>query len=139
MSDRPPGGTRLTTAPPRWIEPCIPTLVDKPPIGLNWRHEVKWDGYRVSIVIEGGKAAVRTRRGHDWTHRFKAISVAAGALPCRNAVLDGEAVVLDAEGRSDFAALQARLDGESRAEIVLYVFDLLFFDGRDLRQQPFGE
>jgi bifunctional non-homologous end joining protein LigD len=105
-------------------------FVDKPPIGPNWRYEVKWDGYRACIVIENGKAPVRTRRGHDWTHRFKAIAAAASALPCQNAVIDGEAVVLDAEGRSDFAALTARLDGETSADVVLYVFDLLFLSDR---------
>jgi bifunctional non-homologous end joining protein LigD len=126
-------------SPPSWIEPCVPTLVEKPPTGPNWRHEVKWDGYRVSIVIDGGKATVRTRRGLDWTHRFKGIAAAAGELSCRNAVIDGEAVVLDAEGHSDYAALIARLDGETRAEVILYAFDLLFLDGRDLRAAPLSE
>jgi bifunctional non-homologous end joining protein LigD len=126
-------------SPPDWIEPCSPTLVDRPPVGPNWRHEVKWDGYRLCVVIDGGKATVRTRRGHDWTHRFKSIAAAAAALPCHNAVLDGEAVVLDDKGHASFSALQSRLDGESRAEVVLYAFDLLFLDGRDLRPLPLGE
>src|SRR5579872_3901177 len=91
--------------PPRWIEPCVPTLVDKPPTGPKWRHEVKWDGYRVCVVVDAGKATVRTRRGLDWTRQFKPIAAAAAALPCRNAIIDGEAVVLDVKGRADFAAL----------------------------------
>ena len=65
------------------LEPCLPTLVDRPPVGANWRHEVKWDGYRVCVAINGSKATVRTRRGHDWTHRFESIAVAAEALPER--------------------------------------------------------
>jgi bifunctional non-homologous end joining protein LigD len=101
--------------PPSWIEPCIPTLVAKPPKGDRWRHEVKWDGYRVSLVIDAGKAKVRTRRGHDWTDRFKPIAEAAAALPCRNAIVDGEAVVLDAKGRASFSALQADLAGAARS------------------------
>ncbi|HLH50444.1 MAG TPA: non-homologous end-joining DNA ligase [Roseiarcus sp.] len=125
-------------SPPEWIEPCLPTLVDRPPSGDNWRHEIKWDGYRLCVVVDAGKATVRTRRGHDWTHRFKSIGAAAAALPCRNAVLDGEAVVLDEQGRASFSSLQARLDGESRAEVVLYAFDLLWLDGRDLRSLPLG-
>jgi bifunctional non-homologous end joining protein LigD len=125
--------------PPDWIEPCSPTLVDRPPIGPHWRHEVKWDGYRLCVVIADGKATVRTRRGHDWTHRFKSIAATAAALSCRNAVLDGEAVVLDDKGHASFSALQSRLDGETRAEVVLYAFDLLFLDGRDLRPLPLGE
>jgi ATP-dependent DNA ligase len=52
--------------PPHWIEPSIPTLVAKPPKGDRWRHEVKWDGYRVSVVVDADRAKVRTRRGHDW-------------------------------------------------------------------------
>src|SRR5215467_699798 len=91
-------------SPPNWVDHCIPTLVDKPPIGPNWRHEVKWDGYRICVVVDGGGATVRTRRGHDWTRRFKSIAVAAAVLPCQNAVPDGEAVVLDEHGHASFSA-----------------------------------
>src|SRR5580692_2727899 len=93
--------------PPHWVEPCIPTLVAKPPKDDRWRHEVKWDGYRVCVVIDAGKAKVRTRRGHDWSDKFKPIAAAAAALPCHNAIIDGEAVVLDARGRASFSALRA--------------------------------
>jgi bifunctional non-homologous end joining protein LigD len=120
--------------PPEWIEPCLPTLVERPPIGPNWRHEVKWDGYRLCVVIDDGKATVRTRRGHDWSHRFRPIAGAAAELPCRNAILDGEAVILDEHGRADFAALQ-----DSLSNAVLFAFDVLFLDGRDLRPLPLRE
>jgi bifunctional non-homologous end joining protein LigD len=123
-------------APPSWIEPCLPTLIDRPPTGPNWAHEVKWDGYRLCIVIDRGAAVVRTRRGHDWSHRFKLIAANAAKLLCQNAIIDGEAVVLDEQGLSSFAALQSRLDGESRAQVILYAFDLLFLDGQDLRSLP---
>jgi bifunctional non-homologous end joining protein LigD len=126
-------------SPPSWIEPCVPTLVEKPPVRPHWRHEVKWDGYRVSIVIDAGKATVRTRRGLDWTVRFKGIAAAASELPCHSAIIDGEAVVLDKAGHSDYAALIARLGGETRAEVILYAFDPLFLDGRDLRPLPLRE
>jgi bifunctional non-homologous end joining protein LigD len=125
-------------APPSWIEPCIPTLVEKPPTGQNWRHEAKWDGYRISIVINGGAVKVRTRKGLDWTDKFRAIAESAAKLKCQNAILDGEAVVLDAEERPDFSALQASLS-EGRSDIFAYVFDLLFLDGRDLRASPLGD
>jgi bifunctional non-homologous end joining protein LigD len=72
--------------PPHWIEPCIPTLVAKPPKGDRWRHEVKWDGYRVSVVIDAGKAKVRTRRGDDWSDKFKLNAADAALLPCHIAV-----------------------------------------------------
>jgi ATP-dependent DNA ligase len=124
--------------PPHWIEPCIPTLVAKPPKGDRWRHEVKWDGYRVCVVIAACRVIVRTRRGHDWTDRFKPIAEAAAELLCRNAIIDGEAVVLDAEGRASFSALQADLAGGGK-RAVLYALDCLFLDGRDLRGLPLTE
>jgi bifunctional non-homologous end joining protein LigD len=125
-------------SPPKWIEPCIPTLIARPPKGPNWRHEIKWDGYRISITVNEGKAKVRTRNGLDWTEKFPAIANDAAELPCRNAFLDGEAVVLDDKGRANFAALQANLS-EGGENVIAYVFDLLFLDGRDLRALPLGE
>jgi bifunctional non-homologous end joining protein LigD len=89
---------KVIAAPPTWIEPCTPTLVTKPPRGANWRHEVKWDGYRISIIIDAGTVKVRTRRGLNWTDRFPAIAASAAKIDCRNAVIDGEAVVLDSQG-----------------------------------------
>jgi bifunctional non-homologous end joining protein LigD len=124
--------------PPSWIEPCIPTPVAKPPKGDRWRHEVKWDGYRVCVVIAAGRATVRTRRGHDWTDRFKPIAETAAELLCRNAIIDGEAVVLDAKGRASFSSLQADLAGGGKSAL-LYAFDCLFLDGHDLRGLPLSE
>ena len=125
---------------PTWIAPCLPTLVDQPPVGPGWMHEIKWDGYRVSVHVDDGSAAIFTRNGHDWTHRFPAIAEAAAALPLHDAVMDGEAVVLDDQGRSSFSALQQALGTGGRgpgkrkaSEAVLYAFDLLFLDGHDLR------
>ena len=125
---------------PAWIPPCLPTLVSKPPEGSNWVHEVKWDGYRVSAYLEDGKVAIYTRNGHDWTHRFPAIAASVAALPLHSAVIDGEAVVLDEEGKSSFSSLQAALGTGGRGpgkrqatEASLYAFDLLFLDGHDLR------
>ena len=125
---------------PGWIAACLPTLVDKPPEGPNWVHEIKWDGYRVSAYLDDGKVAIYTRNGHDWTHRFPSIARAVAALPLHSAVIDGEAVVLDDQGRSSFSALQAALGTGGRGpgkrqatEAVLYAFDLLFLDGHDLR------
>ena len=125
---------------PDWIPPCLPTLVERPPVGAKWQHEVKWDGYRVSAYLDEGQATIRTRNGHDWTHRFPAIVASVEALPIHNAVIDGEAVVLDEAGKSDFGRLQAALGTSGRGpdkrkaeEAVLYAFDLLFLDGHDLR------
>ena len=125
---------------PDWIAPCLPTLVDRPPVGPEWLHEIKWDGYRVSAYLDGGKVSIFTRGGHDWTHRFPAIAEAIAALPLHDAVIDGEAVVLDDQGRASFTGLQQALGTSGRgpgrrtaAEAVLYAFDLLFLDGHDLR------
>lgn len=117
---------------PGWIKPCLPTLVDKPPVGPQWVHEIKWDGYRVSVYVEAGAVIIRTRNGHDWTKRFPAIAAAAARLPVRSAVIDGEAVILDDRGRSNFAELQADLDKHGSTRAVLYAFDLLFLDGEVL-------
>ena len=124
---------------PCWIEPCLPTLVDKPPVGPQWAHEIKWDGYRVSASVEGSKVVIRTRNGHDWTARFPTIAAGLTRLKIRSAVIDGEAVVLDDRGRSNFAELQADLTRHGSSRAVLYAFDLLFLDGEDLRAKPLEE
>lgn len=93
------------------IEPCLALLKPVPPKGPDWVFEVKWDGYRLAIHIEPKGVRIITRGGHDWTHRFPAIAEATSKLGVGTAILDGEAVVLDEEGRSDFGALQRSLGG----------------------------
>lgn len=123
---------------PDRIEPCLALLKATPPSGPEWTYEVKWDGYRLALHIQNGTVKIITRGGHDWTTRFPAIAKAALALPVHTAILDGEAVVLDEQGRSDFGALQRSLGGrggkKSSAEAILYAFDLLYLDGHDLTQ-----
>lgn len=109
---------------------------DVAPDGDGWLHEVKYDGYRVRVVIQDGRARVLTRGGIDWTSRFEAIADAAAALPAKAAVIDGEAVAFDPEGRTDFGQLQEALS-EGRADAAdLAAFDLLYLDGFDLRTEP---
>lgn len=91
---------------PDRIEPCLALLKPSPPTGSDWIYEVKWDGYRLAIHIEPTGVRIITRGGHDWTDRFPAIAEAARKLGVRSAILDGEAVVLDEVGKSDFGALQ---------------------------------
>jgi bifunctional non-homologous end joining protein LigD len=124
---------------PKWIKPCLPTLVDKPPVGDHWIHEIKWDGYRISAYVADGKVTIRTRNGHDWTSRFPAIAAAMLKLNVRSAVIDGEAVVLDDMGRSNFAELQADLTRHGSEAAVMYAFELLFLDGEDLRAKPLAD
>lgn len=122
---------------PDRVEPCLALLAAKPPEGNDWLLEVKWDGYRLAIHIERGKVRILTRGGQDWTARFPTIAHDALELGLDSAILDGEAVVLDERGASDFGALQRALGGrggkKSAAGAILYAFDLLYLDGRDLR------
>jgi len=121
---------------PDRVGPCLALLKSTPPAGPDWAFEIKWDGYRLAIHIEPKGVRILTRGGHDWTHRFPAIAAAAKELGVGTAILDGEAVVLNADGRSDFGALQRSLGGRggkrSSSESVLFAFDLLYFDGHDL-------
>ncbi len=120
---------------PARIEPCLALLKPAPPKGPDWLFELKWDGYRLAVHIEPKRVRIITRGGHDWTHRFPGIAEAAKTLGVSTAILDGEAVVLDEEGRSDFGALQRSLSGRggkrSSSEAILYAFDLLYLDGHD--------
>jgi len=92
-----------------FIPPQLPSLTDQPPEGDNWIHEVKHDGYRTMLLIERRTALAYTRNGHDWSDRYPGIVVAAGKLPCRNAIFDGDVIVQDGRGVSDFEALQVAL------------------------------
>lgn len=128
---------------PARIEPCVAMLVDKPPKGPQWAFEVKWDGYRLAVHVEPGRVSVITRGGYDWTRRFAAIAAEARQLGHESMILDGEAVVLDEKGRSDFGALQRALGRKPSLhdprEIVFFAFDLLYLDGHDLRREPLRE
>ncbi|TAX45913.1 ATP-dependent DNA ligase (plasmid) [Rhizobium leguminosarum] len=126
----------LDSMPDR-IKPCLALLKSRPPKGDDWVYEIKWDGYRLTVHVEPTGIRILTRGGHDWTDRFPAIKQAALWLPVGTAILDGEAVVLDEQGRSDFGLLQQSLGGrggkKSSSEAILMAFDLLYFDGHDLR------
>jgi len=90
------------------------------------------------LVVERGTARAYTRNGHDWSDRYPGIIAAARKLPCRSAILDGEVIVQDARGVSDFEALQAALRSQP-AQLIFYAFDLLHLDGKDLREKPLIE
>jgi len=128
---------------PRRIEPCVATLVDKPPKGPEWAFEVKWDGYRLAVHVEPGEVRAITRGGHDWTTKFGSIVAEAREIGHASMIIDGEAVVLDEKGRSDFGLLQRAVGKKPSAhdasEIVFYAFDLLYLDGHDLRNLPLTE
>ena len=118
----------------------LATLVDEPPEGEGWLHEIKFDGYRLLGFISGGAAALRTRNGKDWTGSFPSITAAMETLKVKDAVLDMEAVIVDEQGKSRFHALQAALGDSGKPEnIIAYVFDLLHLDGKNLTKLPLTE
>ena len=132
--DAEPVRPKKISALPKFVEPQLCRLVDQPPTGANWVHEVKFDGYRMQLRVEGGKAKLSTRKGLDWTAKFAAIAKVAAKLP--DCIIDGEVCALDHNGAPDFAALQAALsDGKSDA-LIFFAFDLLFLEGEDLRRLP---
>jgi bifunctional non-homologous end joining protein LigD len=123
-----------------FIAPQLAQLVQRPPEGDAWLHEIKIDGYRIAARIERGKVRMLTRHGNDWTPRFRPIAVILAELPVKAAYIDGEVAVLTPHGISDFGALQQALGrhGGSR-EMAFVVFDILHLDGRDLRPLPLVE
>jgi bifunctional non-homologous end joining protein LigD len=117
--------------PAGFILPCNPTLVDHPPKGPDWLHEVKHDGFRILARKQGTKVTLWSRRGTDLTDRMPQIAKAIRGLPADEALIDGEAVIFRSDGMSDFEALLTRRGGE---RALLVAFDLLRLDGRDIRE-----
>jgi bifunctional non-homologous end joining protein LigD len=120
---------------PGFIEPALASAIERVPSGSRWIHEIKFDGYRVQVNLANEAVQIFTRRGHDWTHRFKKAAHDASHIKAGSAVIDGEIVVPAADGTTDFAVLQNELKGKSTS-IVLVAFDLLYLNGRDLRKVP---
>jgi bifunctional non-homologous end joining protein LigD len=123
---------------PAFVKPQLATLVDAPPAGPGWLHEIKFDGYRAIAALAGDKVAIRTRNGLNWTDRFRPLVAPLQQLPCDSALIDGEITVTDANGRTDFGALQDALSNGG-AGIGYHLFDLLRLDGDDLRHAPLLE
>jgi bifunctional non-homologous end joining protein LigD len=120
---------------PGFIEPALASSIDKAPSGDRWIHEIKFDGYRVQVHLANTEVKVFTRRGYDWTHRFKKIASDAWHISAGSAIIDGEVVAPAADGATDFSVLQNELKGRS-TKIVLVAFDLLYLNGYDLRKLP---
>ena len=124
---------------PDFITPCLATLSSKAPSSDDWVHEIKFDGYRMQARIGGGEVSLKTRTGLDWTHKFPTIAEAIAALADHDVILDGEIASFDANGVSDFSALQDDLKNGRHDRLVYYVFDLLHLDGQDLTAAPLLE
>ncbi|WP_076068673.1 DNA ligase D [Sphingomonas montana] len=132
---KPKTATKPASGPPPAFRPVqLATLVDAIPAGRDWLHEVKYDGYRVLVAVGDGRAKAYTRTGLDWSDRFATIVTAAARLS-GSALIDGEVVVLDKDGRPSFQALQAALK-DGGAPLSFFAFDLLERDGRELAGLP---
>ncbi len=126
---------RLIIPPAGFIEPMLPTLVDAAPDGEAWVHEIKYDGYRTQLAIAEKDSRAFTRNGYDWTDKYGIVVAAARALKCRSAVIDGEMCVQNAAGVTDFRALRSAI-GRLPERLMLFAFDIMALDGRDLRAEP---
>ncbi len=129
--------TKTVSNLPAFIEPQLTKPLEKPPNGPGWAHEIKFDGYRMQLRTLGGKAALLTRKGLDWSAKFPEI-VAAGAM-LEDGIIDGEVVALDHTGAPDFAALQAAISDGDTKDLVFFVFDQMFAGREDLRSLPLAQ
>lgn len=128
----------VAAEPVRYVEPMKALGVGE--ISSDgWLLEIKYDGYRALGIKEGNKAELWSRNEKSLTESYPEIAAALGKLRCQDAIIDGEVVALDAEGRPTFQLLQGRDAGEERPPIYYYVFDLLHRDGRSLLQEPIEE
>lgn len=118
------------------LSPMLATLTDKPFDDPEWIFETKWDGFRAVAVAKPGHAELYSRRGHDISKKYPSICEALATIK-NDAVFDGELVALDVHGRSRFQLLQNA--GRNTARLLYCVFDLLYLDGKDLRDQPLVE
>lgn len=115
-------------------------LVDTAPEGADWLYELKYDGYRIIAYIEGGKVKLITRNGQDYTKKFNKVADSLSKwFGSRAAVLDGEVVIINAKGRTDFQALQNHIKSPKGERLTYIIFDLLALDGADLRNKKLIE
>jgi bifunctional non-homologous end joining protein LigD len=133
---------------PGFFTPMLASSAEKPPRGEKWVYEIKWDGVRVLIFIADGRMRMYSRNGNSYDRQFPELTVLPGSLRAATAILDGEIAVLDEKGRSSFELIQPRIhqsDPNAAAHLArstpvkLYLFDLLYCDGYDLRGVPLGE
>jgi bifunctional non-homologous end joining protein LigD len=134
---KPPAGSIKATFLD-FVEPASATSIGKVPNGERSAHEIKFDGYRVQVHLRDAAVKVFTRRGNDWTNRFRKIAADAWHIDTGSAIIDGEVVVPAEDGTTDFSVLQNELKERSK-KIVMVAFDLLYLNGYDLRKVPLFE
>src|SRR5262249_15918640 len=127
-----PGARRSSL--PRFIAPQLATLAKAPPSGDEWLHELKFDGYRMLCRIDRGDVRFWSRNDNDWTKKFPSLVEAARRIPVETALIDGEVVIFDRDGRSNFQKLQPAIHSIASAEFRFLTFDLVYLNGFDLTQ-----
>jgi DNA ligase D-like protein (predicted ligase) len=128
-----------TAAVPEWIKPQLTKLVDTPPDGPEWLHEIKFDGYRMHARLDRGAVRLLTRTGLDWTHKYPALAASVSSLGASQAYLDGEFCGVYADGITSFGMIQTASDTGNAAGIMYFIFDLLHLDGEELSPLPLIE
>jgi ATP-dependent DNA ligase len=128
----------VETASLSFVPTMQPTLVDSPPEGDEWVHEIKHDGYRTELLLNGSDSRAFTRNGHDWSDRYANILKAARPLRGAPSLLDGEIVVQNEVGASDFHAVRSAITSAPH-RLVFFAFDLLMENGQDIRGEPLLE
>ncbi len=131
-------GTR-GSALPASIKPMLATLVDKAPGDENWVYELKYDGVRLLCRCDGDDVRCISRNGIDWTHKVGPVVQALARMKLAGAWVDGELIVTDPNGRSDFSLLQHILEQGRIEELQYCAFDLLYWNGEDLRELPLAQ
>lgn len=121
-----------TASFPTNISPQLATLVNTAPEGENWLHEIKFDGYRMLTFIKDHAITLRSRNHLDWTQPLGQVKEALKKIADKNLILDGEVVVLDKAGKSDFQLLQNAIKNEAHTPFIYYIFDILYYDKFDL-------
>jgi DNA ligase D-like protein (predicted ligase) len=127
------------TALPTWVKPQLTKLVDQPPDGPDWLHEIKFDGYRMHARLDRGAVRLLTRTGLDWTHKYPAIASALSSLPAKQAYLDGELCGIRPDGTTSFNLIQNASDTGNGEALVFFLFDLLHLDGEAVSAKPINE
>ncbi|RWC58966.1 RNA ligase family protein [Mesorhizobium sp.] len=121
----------------KFIKPMEPELVDSPPEGDEWSHEIKFDGYRTQVIKDDDGIRLHTKNGFDWTARFRYLAEEAAAIAAETFIFEGEAIMINEAGLSDFHAMQAVIGlRRPSPDIYLVAFDLLYINGHDLREMP---
>ena len=115
------------------FEPCLPRLAQRPPVGADWIHEIKHDGFRILAHRDAAGVQLITRNRYDLSERFPLIVAAMAALPARSCVVDGEAIACDENGLSVFDRIRRRQHDHAA---TLCAFDLVELDGEDIRRKP---